>query len=103
MNYVEVTQSNVAEIMSNLGISKSMLLPMANSDLCKEINGFDCNNNRRASCDKYSLSSEPELVGKDRGGACPLYRLHLIFNNNNRSDYRLYAPINSLSCEVEDI
>ena len=102
MNYVEVTPRNVVEIMSNLGISKSMLLSVASSGRCKKINGFDCND-RHASCNKYWLSDEPELVGKDRGGACPLYRLHLILNNKYSADYRLYAPIGSIGCEIEDI
>lgn len=102
MNYVEVTPSNIAEIMDNLGISESMLLQTASTDLCKKINGFDCGNGH-SDCIKYGLSDRPESVGKWRNSACPLYRLYVIFNNEHNNYHSLYAPIESVSCEIEDI
>ena len=102
MSYVEVTPSNIAEIMGNLGISEGMLLPTASTDLCKKINGFDCNT-KGSDCAKYGLSGRPELVGRNRADACPLYRLHRIFNNEHNNYHSLYAPIESVGCEIEDI
>lgn len=102
MNYVEVDPSNVAEIMCNLGISESMLLPTASTDLCKEVNGFNCNHGY-SDCNKYGLSGDPCHVGKGRADACPLYRLYLIFNKEHSTHHKLYAPIESVGCQIDDI
>lgn len=86
MGAVRITSDNVHTIMLNAGIDESMLMKEANSEHCS-MSGYRCVD----ACDKYGISGDECLVGKKRAGACILYRLYNIINDN--VDCReLYSP-----------
>ena len=93
MGAVRITSDNVHTIMLNAGIDESMLMKEANAEHCS-MSGYSC----RDACDKYGLSDYEHLVGKTRGGACVLYRLYNIINDN--IDYsELYSPEHLAVCQ----
>ena len=86
MDAVRITKYNVHTIMLNAGIDSGMLMKSSDAECCS-MSAYRC----RDACNKYGLSSDDRLVGKERGGACVLYRLYNIVNNTYEYDI-LYAP-----------
>lgn len=93
-----ITKDTVKSVMSQLGITEDMLMARPSANLCKLL----VNNNCRGECSKYLLSELSDMAGtKDRNGACVLYRLYRTLNGE--SGYPLYAPIDLLLVDVEDL
>lgn len=93
MGAVRITSDNVHTIMLNAGIDESMLMKESDSKKCS-MSGYRC----RDACDKYGISGDECLVGKERAGACILYRLYNIINDNG--DYsELYSPEHLAVCQ----
>ena len=81
MGAVRITSDNVHTIMLNAGIDESMLMKESNKGHCS-MSRYSC----RDACDKYVISGKTDRVGKNRGGACTLYRLYNIVNNTGAFD-----------------
>lgn len=93
MGAVRITSDNVHTIMLNAGIDESMLMKEANKGHCS-MSRYSC----RDACDKYGLSGDECLVGKRRAGACVLYRLYNIINDNSDCS-ELYSPEHLAVCQ----
>ena len=96
MRTIRVTPDNVSAIMSALNITDDMLMTNAIAKNCKLCPSGNCQDK----CNKYQLSGDRHNVGYNRGGACVLFRLRKI---KDSKDCVLYAPVNLLECECEDI
>lgn len=94
-----ITKGTVKSVMSQLGITEDMLMVSPSAYLCKLL----VNNSCRGECSKYLLSELRDMAGtKDRNGACVLFRLHNILHNT-RDSQLLYAPIELMNIDVEDL
>lgn len=93
MGAVRITSDNVHTIMLNAGIDESMLMKESDTELCS-MSGYRCGD----ACDKYGLSGDECLVGKERAAACILYRLYNIINDNVYCN-ELYSPEHLAVCQ----